>query len=476
MRATPLPESLLALLPRPDGGPRLWLVGGAVRDWLLERPILDLDFVVEGDALAMARRVADGLHAAFYALDPERKTGRVLLQDPNEGRTIYDFASLRAADILADLRERDFTVNAMAIEPFDPGRLIDPTGGLRDLKEQRLRACSDRSFAADPVRVLRAIRLAHLLEFRIEQGTLSLLKESIPGVRQVSPERMRDELLRILGLGEPSGALRMLFHLGILKQVLPELVDQADPAGIERALRALRHTAEILAVLGPIHDEERAADAILGSLAWRLGRYRKPLEAYLRGELVADRSRRPLLFLAGLHHVAVCGDLGSGDAPVACRGEESIVLATHRLRLSRRERQFLLRLLPATHELERGIEPEPLAVYRYYRQALDAGVGAILLELGAELAKQPGPPAGDTWDSTLARARVLLEAAFERENELIHPPPLVDGTVLQSELGIEPGPELGRLLEGLREAQVEGRIQSKEQALELARRWRQRTD
>ncbi|HHH83587.1 MAG TPA: CCA tRNA nucleotidyltransferase [Chloroflexi bacterium] len=472
MRASPLPEDLLALLPRrSDEGPRVWLVGGAVRDWLLERPILDLDFAVEGDALALARSVADGLQADYYPLDPSRNTGRVLVQDSDTGKRIYDFAGLRGPDILTDLRDRDFTINAMAVDPFDLGRLIDPTGGLRDLKEKRLRACSDSAFLSDPLRVLRAVRLSQMLELRMEAETITSLKAATHLIESVSPERVRDELMRIFGLAEPSGALRLMLHLNLWEAVFPELPARTDGAAVETALRTLGHAAEILAVLDPVHDEERAADAILGSLVWRLGRYRQAIYENLNAEVAPDRARRPLLFLAGLFHLVGCSSIGPNGPAMPCPAEARMKLAAQRLRLSRRESRFLLRVLSAMHELRRIEDISPLVVYRYFNQAPDAGVGTVLLDLASQLAKQPGPPSGEDWEAALAKSRTLLEAAFERREELIDPPSLVDGTKLISSLGLRPGPEIGRLLERIREAQVEGLIQTEEQALEWTRRW-----
>ena len=471
MRASPLPEDVRALLPRPDEGPRVWLVGGAVRDWLLERPILDLDFAVEGDALALARRVADGLQADYYPLDPSRNTGRVLVRDPDACTRIYDFASLRGPDILADLRDRDFTINAMAVDPFDLGRLIDPTGGMQDLRGRRLRACSDSAFPSDPLRVLRAVRLSQMLGFRIEAGTISSLKAAIQLIESVSAERVRDELMRIFGLDQPSRALRLMLHLNLWQAVLPELLAVPGGVAVQTALRALGHAAEILAVLDPVHDEERAADAILGSLVWRLGRYRQAIHEYLKEEIAPDRTRRPLLFLAALFHLVGCPSMGPEASPMPCAAEAQMKLAVQRLRLSRRENRFLLRVLWAMHELRRIEAPTPRAVYRYFSQASDAGVGAVLFDLASKLAKQSGPPSGEDWETALAKSRTFLEAAFERREELIDPPALIDGAKLISALGLLPGPDIGRVLEGIREAQVEGLIQTEEQALEWARRW-----
>ena len=175
-----MPTDVLAIitsLVRP--GQPAYLVGGAVRDRILGRDYHDLDFVMEGETQGLARRVADALGGAFYVLDYERDTSRVVLNRPGESRLLLDFASLRGADLVTDLRARDFSINAMAMQLGSEESLIDPCGGLEDLRQKRVRACGPTSLSDDPVRILRGIRLAVGLGYRIEPETL----ESAAGCR-----------------------------------------------------------------------------------------------------------------------------------------------------------------------------------------------------------------------------------------------------------------------------------------------------
>jgi len=133
-----LPESVSILIPLLVQDVPIWFVGGGVRDHLLSRKTYDLDFAVDGDAIAFARRVADQLGGYYYTLDEERGTGRVLHQDEEGQRLTLDFARIRGDDITADLTARDFTINAMAINLSDPDEWLDPTAGARDLKDKIL--------------------------------------------------------------------------------------------------------------------------------------------------------------------------------------------------------------------------------------------------------------------------------------------------------------------------------------------------
>ena len=231
---TPYPLMFPALLESvrssiPDGL-TVYLVGGAVRDALLGRPVHDLDFVLERNAIKTARHIADALHADFYPLDSERDTGRVIVTNADGTHMLMDFAAFRGADpssgtgksLEADLEGRDFTLNAIALKLSD-NSLYDPLGGAMDLKEKRLRACSPSAFTDDPVRILRGVRLAANFGFHILPETRAAMKAAAGLLGKVSPERLRDELFRILDGSQPATCLRALDLLGALDKVLPEL-------------------------------------------------------------------------------------------------------------------------------------------------------------------------------------------------------------------------------------------------------------
>ena len=195
----------------------------AVRDALLGLPIHDLDFALSGDVLPLARNVANSLGANYYPLDEERQTGRVLLSDSSGHRQILDFAALRGPDLESDLRGRDFTINAIAVTLDEPQVLLDPLGGAADLIAKRLRACSPTSLDDDPLRILRGVRLAAAYQLNIEMTTRQWMRHAASGLAHISPERVRDELFRLLDGRRPDLAIRALDLLGALPYVLPEL-------------------------------------------------------------------------------------------------------------------------------------------------------------------------------------------------------------------------------------------------------------
>ena len=215
-----------------------YLVGGCVRDLILDRPSHDVDVIVAGDALAVGRRLADHFKGAFYILDPERGAARVLLAADPQGQPAQppgrpdragtfptfevDFTRLAEGDIYRDLAARDFTINAMArpLHGNGLGALIDPNGGQDDLARRCLRAVSSAAFQSDPIRILRAVRLAHELGLEVDARTATLAAEAVPLLGSVSVERIRDELCRVLDLTPVGPPVRQLLQWGALWPVV----------------------------------------------------------------------------------------------------------------------------------------------------------------------------------------------------------------------------------------------------------------
>jgi len=462
----------------------VYLVGGAVRDWLLGRPLYDVDLLVPRGALALARALANRLGAAFYPLDAERGFGRVVWESPR-GRVFIDLAPYRGNSLEEDLRARDFTVNAMAVPLYGELRLVDPTGGLRDLREKVLRACSERSFEDDPLRVLRAVRLSALLGLRVEPHTVRLMRRAVPLLREVSAERLTAELFRILNLPRPTAPLKVLAELGALASILPELdaargVPHLPTPNEDLWLHSL-HTAErliaLLDALHPEYDQEKAADFALGFAMVRIGRYRDRLAEHLRAGSHPDRPLRALLVLTALYH-----DLGKpaegekqGSEEHARRGAQIAAERGRALRLSADEIsrwKTIVRyhLLPMDFTLG-GQPPSGGEIYRFYRRTREAGVDIVLLSLANMLALYGASLPHGLWQAHLETARALLEGWWERRDEVVAPPVLLDGNAAMQELGLQPGPLLGELLEAVRAAQAEGLISTKDEALAYARRW-----
>jgi tRNA nucleotidyltransferase (CCA-adding enzyme) len=212
---------------------RLYLAGGAVRDLLLERCTLDIDLVIEGDAVKMAQELATA-NLAKATVHP--RFGTAKLQWRNRSADIATaraetyarpgaLPTVKPGTLTEDLARRDFTVNAMAIELNPPhfGELIDPHHGQRDIDRRLIRVLHDKSFIDDATRIWRAFRYEQRLDFNIEPGTLNLIERDIDNLNTISGDRIRHELELVLKEELPENALRCAAQLGVLARIHPAL-------------------------------------------------------------------------------------------------------------------------------------------------------------------------------------------------------------------------------------------------------------
>jgi len=492
----PLRETL-----RREGSARLYLVGGFVRDAVLGRPTHDMDVAVAGEAQAVGRRLARELDGALVPLDPERGTYRIALRTPIDGIEGIDLTQLRAGTIEDDLRLRDFTINALAVRLDAEPALLDPTHGLADLTARRLRAASPRAFADDPLRLLRLVRFHVELGFDADEDTFNLALAGAPALARSAAERRRDEFARILASDEAYAGVRMLDRLGLLSLLLPELescrgVEQPKEHYydvFEHCLHTLKALALILA-FDPEGDGRRATlaeraprtgeralpDWLCGETLPRLAQSGVPL-ARLYEPIAEQRPRSAILKLAGLLHDVSKPETKTID-PRDARirffghdhlGAERAAAALRRLRFASKEVEYVALLVD--QHLRPGMlaapgqPPMARALYRFARDLGDAATDLFLLNL-ADHAAAVGPGlTRAAWRLHVDYAAWVLRILYTDE-QVARPPKLIDGHELMRELGLQPGPVVGRLLEAVREAQAAGEVRSREQALALARR------
>jgi poly(A) polymerase len=427
-----------------------YLVGGAVRDLFLEKSIHDLDFALPEDTIPAAKLVADKLGGAFFILDPERETARVILKDENDQRMVVDFTRFLGQKIQDDLGSRDFTITSMAIKPGLDEEVIDPYNGAQDLKDGVLRTTTEKALFDDPLRCLRAVRLAAQFGLRILPETKEQIRQYGKEMAGISPERIRDELFRILDGPKQAAAFQIMEILGLSPFVFfGEINDQQ--------ILHLRFLEDLWNLFQKKHDQDSAANWSLGLLIHRLGRYRNDIQSYLKIELVPGRTIFQLSFIAPLLNYGI-------------EGEKNKDLQLN-LPLSNQEWNFLGKSTSAAEMVLKysrsGETPQPLDIYRYYRQHKFAGLLGVFLALAAESSKYSNNSQQEGWTTILDICRSFLEGWWEKKDVWVSPPILFDGDDIQSEFSISPGPRIGLLLRSLREAQVERGISSREEAIQF---------
>jgi tRNA nucleotidyltransferase (CCA-adding enzyme) len=422
-----LPQGLLTLVREVSAaaaemGFSLYFVGGFVRDLLLGQPNFDVDLVVEGDAIALARQLAHEKggrvrsHARFG-------TAKWILDDPVEyGIASADFVSARTefyghptalpeverSSIRQDLHRRDFTINTLAIclDPGHWGELLDFYGGEEDLKQGIIRVLHSLSFVEDPTRMLRAVRFEQRLSFRIEPRTEELIDSALGLLDRVSSERIRHELYLILREEEPEKALSRLTELNVLAQIHPGL--RCDSWVVER-MRRLRESVtewqEATQRTSPLRQDSEEADGL-----------HKIAEPSPPGD-------RALLYLALLAHRFIPQEL------------ETLI---GRLRIAREDADLLrevAQLRAVTTRLAQRVHSPS--------------------ELDHLLRTYSGPAIFVVW--VAADSPLVREQLVRYYRELRHVQPEVDGHYLKS-LGLKPGPIFGHILNAVRAARLDGEV------------------
>jgi len=448
----------------------VWIVGGAIREAALGREVKDLDLAVAGDERQAAREIGRVAGGPVFTLSEEFASWRALAAD---GAWHVDVTRLRGDGIEADLALRDFTVNAIAVPLADPAApLVDPHGGLADLGERVLRAVSASSFADDPLRILRAARIAAGLALEVDQGTAALARAEAGRAAEPAGERQFAELRLLLTGAEPVRGLQLLDELAATPALLPEL---EALRGVEQNpyhhLDVHGHTMEVLARLIEV---EADLEAFVGPTAM-------DVRALLAEPFADELTRGGALRFAALFH-----DLGKPETRAAGEGGRVLFIGhdragarlvrelCSRLRASRRLADYLANLTLNHLRLGFLVHEQPLSrrhVYDYLLATEPDSVDVTMLTVADRLATQGERTRREAVDAhlELARAMIAEALAWRRSGPPRSP---IRGDELASELGIEPGPELGRLLGEIEAAVFAGEVSTRDEAVDLARRIR----
>lgn len=490
-----------------ERGCSAWLVGGYVRDLLRGRSSGDIDIAVSGSALALARELADRTGGAFVPLHDETDTARIVWKSELAAPAVVDLVRLRAPSIEEDLRLRDLTINALALplnESLDAadlrGLLLDPTQGQADLRRRQIRPCGPTALTDDPLRMLRATRFAAQFGFALAPETDAALREHAHHIDTIAPERIRDELLKLLAARHAAPWLAYLDEVGLLTRIIPELEAARDCAQpTQHFLPVLAHLFETVCVWEWLYaqfvpaseDQSRfvAAEGILPTA------FVEPVSVRTEPQLAMSQRFAALIrermtqevtnghrryavfkFAALLHDVAKPLTMQIRDGRITFYGHEDLGADIvrqigQRLRLGRDATQYAERVVREhmrpgqLHAL--GSELTRRAIYRLLRDTGGAAPDVLLHSLCDHLAAK-GPRATlSGWEHHVAWTDAVL-GDVRTERPVVPKAQIVTGGDVIGYLGIEPGPIVGRILAAIDEALFLGEVTTREEALGLA--------
>ncbi len=452
----------------------LYLVGGFLRDWVLGHFSWDLDFVVATDPIAFAGEVAERLPARFVLLSLQPPTGRVTRWEPGRPDACVDFTQLEGS-IFDDARRRDFTCNALFVDVITlveqkQAPFLDPLGGLQHLRQRVLMPSHEQVLREDPLRLLRAFRLAATRGLSIAPETMIAIRQAAPSLPTVASERLAMELSWILQAPNAHEQLLAMDQAEVLAHLLPELMDlKKVPAVGYHHLDGFHHTIEAVRCAELVMKAQTENCQLNELLKKVTNAFQQPFGYQRSGAWV-------LKFATLLHDIAKPqtmtvdeeGDLHFyGHERVGAEIAEQIC---HRFRLSRKERELVVTLV-RSHMRPVGLagakDLTERALRRFWRELGDlAGIYCVALS-AADLMGTRGPEMTEERRQRHYHVLVRLLETYFALQEARQRIRLITGDEVMARYHIPPSPLVGKALRLVEEAVLEGRVQTKEQAWAL---------
>ncbi len=450
-------ENMLSkwIAPVKDAMPPLYLVGGAVRDHLLSRQIKDIDLAC-GNPEKAAAILAKYHKAAIVPLGRGKKTVCHRVVNRKNTDDFLDVVELQNGSIENDLKMRDFTINAIAIQITKQGKLgrvIDPLAGMHDLKHNSIRITGPDVFKSDPLRTLRAFRFAAELKFTIEEFTIRSIRENCLLLSEISAERILVELLNLLKTNPAASSIRMMDELGLLEVIFPEIRTMKNC--LQNGFHHLDVWNHSLAVLETCEY-----------IAANLKNYFSEASRHVEDNL-SEGNRLPLMKMAALLH-----DVGK-PAKKKARGESrEINFHDHdreggkiasaisvRLKMSNRDREFLRTMITEHMHILYLSRPgvKEKTILKWFGKLNDDIIPLIIIEMADSMSTRGPASKKSEREAHLAWSKKMVMEYYSEIRTKLKRKNVISGNDLIS-LGMKPGPELGRALEKIREAQDTGRI------------------
>jgi len=451
----------------------IYLVGGFLRDIMLTCETRDIDFAIQGreyQIAQLAKSIARRFHGSPFLMDEDNTVWRIVLADDYR----IDIARLHGDSILSDLSKRDFTINAMAINvrhavpSVNQMNIIDPFRGKNAIKRRVLVPVSKGIFHSDPVRILRAYRLAAQYDFRIPLRLRSLVRRSASELKRTSGERVWEELNKILMNQRSWSWLSRMEKDSVLSQILPEVENMKKARDFYFHPSLWHHSIESLEAFEEILAKP---EVYFGDFAQKIAEHFSMPVSGMVPKFVYDK-------LAVLLH-----DIGKPDTVTIEKGRvrffghegegiRKIASIAERLKISRAGRH-IMKTVVAAHMRPGTLTEVPeitdRAIWRLFRDLKDETLDVLVASIADRLSyKRFGRDlAGiERHNKTI---RYILERYYSA-SERVKPPRLVNGNDIMETLSLSTGPKIGELLEKIEEAQADGIIHTKEQAIEYLKK------
>ena len=441
----------------------IYLVGGAVRDFLCGKSTNDRDLVVENlDTKDFALRIAKFFDATFVPLDEENKIYRVVMKDKIN---YLDITQPAGGNIETDLFRRDLTINAIAVN-IKTFELIDKTGGADDLKNGIIRSISEKNFTDDPLRILRVYRFQAQTGFKIDGQTETQLKKHLDLISVPAVERINYELMHLFSVEFTPQTLLEMDKVGLLEKIFPVVKELKQiPPNSHHHLRLLEHSIETVRNIGVIYKSSP-----------------EPVKEHLQKSDFGGYSRLAHLKLAGfLHDIGKFSTWTIEEDTGRHRfikhddiGAKLVVPILKKLVFSNKQIDYISCMIK-NHIYPAALMTSPdvneKAMMRYVRKMEDNSLDEIVLAKADRLSAR-GPAISDEMVENNINSLTRLQDFYLKVKDTLEPlPKLLDGNEVMKLLNIKPSPKLGEILDALHEAQISGDVITKEHAVEFVKKY-----
>ena len=434
-----------------------YIVGGFLRDCLLNREICDVDIVVpQNTAESTAKRLADFINGYFVELDNVNNIYRVVFEDKIN---YVDIADCTGSCIEEDLKRRDFTINAIAYD-LKKQKLIDINSGLEDLKKGIIREISELNITDDPIRILRAFRFQSELGFNFSDELKEIIKKHCLLIKNPAKERVNTELIKLFDGKYADGTLTDMENFGILEQVFPFVKDlKKVPPNSHHHLGLLEHSIETVKQV-QLYYENAVAD----------------VKSHLDETLFAGHKRIAYLKLGAFLHDTGKPSVWTIDTQTGrhrfimhdSEGAKIIEPYLKDLKFSKKQISYLQKIIK-NHIYPAGVvtsdETSEKAYLRFYRKMGDETIDLIAIAYADRMSALGPEITQEMINKNINGLDKLLNGYLKQKTELKPLPKLLDGKEIMQILNIPQSKELGKIIEKLKEAQISSDVITKEDAI-----------
>lgn len=451
-------DELLNLI-RNNFSEEIYLVGGSVRDFAMDKTSLDRDLIVAGvDARDFAIRIAEFFNAVFVPLDEVNRIYRVVLPDKIN---YFDITNPVEGSIDKDLARRDLAVNAVAVN-LSTMEIVDKFNGLNDILNKQLNSVSEKNFIDDPLRILRAFRFMSVLGFKMSDELMCIIKKHINLLNLPAVERINYELLKLFGGNFAYDTLLSLDNTGGLEVLFPFVSElKRVPPNTHHHLDLFYHSLETVRQIQLLYLNAE-----------------KEVQSHLEEVSFGAHPRLAFLKLAGFMH-----DIGkfstwsieeeTGRHRFIKHDDAGAKLAVPFLRkmnFSNKQIDYLTSMIKNHMYPSQVISAPELnekVMMRYVRKMEDNSIDVIILAMADRFSALGEAVTEDMVNQNISGLQNLMNFYISVKDSLEPLPKLLTGNEIMSLLNIKPSPLLGKIITALHDAQLSGDVMTKEHAIDF---------